>query len=416
MWMDEKVFIDLFAGSGGLSEGFLMNGFTPVAHIEKNNDSSDTLKTRAAFHYLKETGDIELYNEYLRGKINFDKLLSKVPKEILDTIINAEITEESLPSLFKKVDENLALAGHKEVDLIVGGPPCQAYSLIGRARDKYRMKDDPRNYMYRFYADFLRKYKPKVFIFENVMGLLSAGEGKLFLDVQNYFRKVGYDLVYKVLNARDYGVLQNRKRVILIGWSTGSHLKYPAMKPTTGTYVVNDLLIDLPPLRAGESPENVDYATKPTEYLKRYRIRSKDEILTQHITRPHNERDLEIYRRAIILWNREKGRLNYTDLPQEFRTHKNIDSFLDRYKVVAGDLAYSQTIVSHISKDGHYYIHPDIFQLRSLSVREAARLQSFPDNYYFEGSRTSAFAQIGNAVPPLLAESLAKSVGNMLKE
>jgi DNA (cytosine-5)-methyltransferase 1 len=188
------------------------------------------------------------------------------------------------------------------------------------------------------------------------------------------------------------------------------------MKPTTGTYVVNDLLIDLPPLRAGESPENVDYATKPTEYLKRYRIRSKDEILTQHITRPHNERDLEIYRRAIILWNREKGRLNYTDLPQEFRTHKNIDSFLDRYKVVAGDLAYSQTIVSHISKDGHYYIHPDIFQLRSLSVREAARLQSFPDNYYFEGSRTSAFAQIGNAVPPLLAESLAKSVGNMLKE
>lgn len=215
--MDEKVFIDLFAGSGGLSEGFLMNGFTPVAHIEKNNDSSNTLKTRAAFHYLKETGEIESYNEYLRGKINFDKLLSKVPKEILDTIINAEITEESLPSLFKKVDENLALAGHKEVDLIVGGPPCQAYSLVGRARDKYRMKDDPRNYLYRLYANFLIKYKPKVFIFENVMGLLSAGEGKLFLDVQNYFRKAGYDLDYKVLNARDYGVLQKRKRVILIG-------------------------------------------------------------------------------------------------------------------------------------------------------------------------------------------------------
>ena len=277
--MDEKVFIDLFAGSGGLSEGFLMNGFTPVAHIEKNNDSSNMRKTRAAFHYLKETGEIESYNEYLRGKINFDKLLSKVPKEILDTIINAEITEESLPSLFKKVDENLALAGHKEVDLIVGGPPCQAYSLVGRARDKYRMKDDPRNYLYRLYANFLIKYKPKVFILENVMGLLSAGEGKLFLDVQNYFRKAGYDLDYKVLNARDYGVLQNRKRVILIGWSIGSHLKYPAIKTTTREYVVNDLLIDLPPLSAGESPENVEYATAPTESQRGLIIQNNDTIM-----------------------------------------------------------------------------------------------------------------------------------------
>jgi len=141
------------------------------------------------------------------------------------------------------------------------------------------VKDDPRNYLYRLYANFLIKYKPKVFIFENVMGLLSAGEGKLFLDVQNYFRKAGYDLDYKVLNARDYGVLQNRKRVILIGWSIGSHLKYPAIKTTTREYVVNDLLIDLPPLSAGESPENVEYATAPTESQRGLIIQNNDTIM-----------------------------------------------------------------------------------------------------------------------------------------
>ncbi len=414
--MEQKVFIDLFAGSGGLSEGFLVSGFKPVAHIEKNIDSSNTLRTRSVYHALMETGDVELYNEYLTGKIKFDTVSSRIPNEVLDAVIRAEITEESLPTLFKRVDRNLALMGHRDVDLIVGGPPCQAYSLVGRARDKDSMKDDPRNYMYKLYAEFLKKYKPKMFIFENVLGLLSAGEGKLFLDVQNYFRRAGYDLDYKVLNAKDYGVLQNRKRVILIGWSDDSHLKYPNVKLTKGEYMVEDLLIDLPSLKAGESQTNWDYRMGPTEYLKRYRIRSKEEILTQHIARPHNDRDLEIYRRTINLWNKKKRRLHYADLPEEFRTHKNIDSFEDRYKIVAGDLEYSQTIVSHISKDGHYYIHPDISQLRSLSVREAARLQSFPDNYYFEGSRTSAFAQIGNAVPPLLAKSLAKSIENALRE
>ncbi len=414
--MEQKVFIDLFAGSGGLSEGFLVNGFKPIAHIEKNNDSANTLITRAAYYILKDRGDIELYNDYLKGKIKRNELLRIIPKKILNTIINAEISEESMQFLFKKVDKNLALTGHKRVNLIVGGPPCQAYSLVGRARDKYRMKNDPRNYMYRLYAEFLIKYKPEMFIFENVLGLLSAGEGKLFLDVQNYFKKAGYKLDYKILNARDYGVLQNRKRVILIGWSVDSKLEYPKINPNKGKYFVNDLLIDLPSLKAGENLTNLYYEREPTEYLKRYGIRSMDEILTQHITRMHNERDLEIYRRAITLWNKEKGRLHYTDLPEEFRTHKNIDSFLDRYKVVAGDLEYSQTIVSHISKDGHYYIHPDISQLRSLSVREAARLQSFPDNFYFEGSRTSAFAQIGNAVPPLLSERIANSVNSILKE
>ena len=143
-------------------------------------------------------------------------------------------------------------------------------------------------------------------------------------------------------------------------------------------------------------------------------------MLTQHVARPHTSQDKEIYKIAVRKWDSKKERLDYNDLPDHLKTHNNRHSFFDRFKVVAKDLSYSQTVVAHISKDGHYYIHPDIYQNRSITVREAARLQSFPDDYYFEGvkecaNRTAAFKQIGNAVPPLMAWEIAKLIKPLLQ-
>ena len=211
-------------------------------------------------------------------------------------------------------------------------------------------------------------------------------------------------------------VLENRKRVILIGWKKKNAFSYPSFKPKTQEYVINDIFSDLPELEPGQGNDISEYTGDPSECLKKTRIRSNENILIHHVTRSLNSNDREIYKTAIQLWNAEKKRLNYSDLDEKVKTHKNQKSFLDRFKVVAGNEPASHTIVAHISKDGHYYIHPDMQQLRSISAREAARMQSFPDNYYFEGSRTAKLTQIGNAVPPLMAEAIAKEIKTMLLE
>lgn len=408
-------FIDLFAGAGGLSEGFLRQGFEPVAHIEMNLYASQSLMTRTAYYHLKNEGKLDIYADYLLNKITREKLLSYLPYNIEDIVINKEITDESIDQIFDTIDQSLdRISGVKgKVDVLIGGPPCQAYSLVGRARDPYGKERDPRNYLYKQYVKFLNRYQPELFVFENVPGILSAAKGSLFEDVKSFMEEAGYEIEPKLLNAADFGVLQKRKRVILIGWKKGRGNLYPNFDKIKHHFSVDDILCDLPNLIPGK--ENNGYVGKPTEYLSKYGIREENDILTHHVTRVNNERDREIYRFAIKLWNSEQKRLRYTELPDSLITHKNLTSFLDRFKVVGADLPSSHTVVAHIAKDGHYYIHPDIDQARSLSVREAARLQSFPDNFFFEGPRTAIFTQIGNAVPPLMAEQIAVKVEEMLK-
>lgn len=409
-------FIDLFAGAGGLSEGFIRAGYEPIAHVEMDEAACYTLRTRAACNYLKENDGYEIYKQYLRGEINRDYLYSKVPAEILSSVINLPIGGDNNPKIHKAIEEQL---GKRKVDLIIGGPPCQAYSLVGRARRKDGMKGDPRNYLYVQYAKYLEKYQPKLFVFENVLGLKSAGSGIYLHNMEKLFEKKGYAMKLFTVEANNFGVLQNRKRVIIIGWHQQLKITLPDLEAIRShkKHTVKELLTDLPVIQAGEGKDKyIQYPKPSNDYLHESGIRNGIDILTQHIARPHTRQDKEIYRIAVEKMKTGE-RLSYTELPGYLRTHKNEHSFIDRFKVVNDKAAYSQTVVAHIAKDGHYYIHPDIKQNRSLTVREAARLQSFPDDFYFEGvkegkNRTAAFKQIGNAVPMLMAEKIARLLMN----
>ena len=413
-------FIDLFAGCGGLSEGFIQAGYAPVAHVEMNEAACFTLKTRMAYHWLKRNGKLADYCAYLRGEISRDEFYKNIPLQILDSVINEEVGEETLESLFEKIN---AAKGDGAIDLIVGGPPCQAYSLVGRASDKKHMKGDPRNYLFKFYIKFLEKYQPKCFVFENVIGLLSAADenGKKYLDMMKEgFKAAGYAVDHRVINTKELGVPQARKRVIIIGQRDVEEVEYPAVGGTEFDYTVNDMFAGLPHMKAGAHMEPFDIKVEGTgrEALEATSVLDEDVPVTQHQVRPNNKTDLEIYRRAVELWNKGK-RLSYEQLPKKLRTRTNLTSFKDRYKVVDGTAHASHTVIAHIAKDGHYYIHPDIKQNRSLSVREAARLQTFPDNYYFESGshqsgRAAPYRQIGNAVPVMLAKKIAEAMKGFL--
>ena len=419
---DKKLirFIDLFAGCGGLSEGFIQAGYTPVAHVEMNEAACFTLKTRMAYHWLKKNGKLADYCAYLRGEISREEFYKKIPSQILDSVINEEVGEKTLKSLFEKID---AAKGDGAIDLIVGGPPCQAYSLVGRARKS--MEGNPRNYLFRYYIEFLKHYKPKCFVFENVVGLLSAADkdGNKYLDMMiDGFKDAGYTTSYETINTKTLGIPQARKRVIIIGVRGKKKFKYPKMRGRPFKYTVNEMLDGLPALPAGgiAEPFDIKVSGDTKAALKATGVLDEAIPVTQHQVRPNNANDLEIYKRVVELWNKEHKRLSYDTLPARLQTHTNRKTFKDRFKVVASDEKVCHTVVAHIHKDGHYYIHPDIEQNRSISVREAARLQTFPDNYYFESSskrpgRAAPYRQIGNAVPVMFAKKIAEAMRGLLK-
>lgn len=410
-------YIDLFAGAGGLSEGFIQSGYQPIAHVEMNEHAAKTIETRIAYYYLKEKDQLKNYYEYEKRLMTRENLLKLIPEEELKSVINKEISEKTIKDIFQVIDTIKKEKGINQIDVIIGGPPCQAYSLVGRAQSSHMlipMDEDPRNELYKMYVQFLTKYQPRMFVFENVAGIKTARGGQAFKNLQMYMKRVGYEIDYHELNAYDFGVLQSRKRVIIVGWLKGSGYEYPKFDVIHNKAEVWDLLKDLPPLTPGQeaNEHTVKDMRKVKKYVKENKLRLKEDILTAHIARPHTAQDIEIYKRVINLWfeNNRHERLKYDDLPENLKTHRNRTSFVDRFKIVEGDMEYCHTILAHLSKDGHYFIHPDIDQHRSITVREAARLQSFPDNYYFEGPRTAQFVQVGNAVPPMMAKQIAEKI------
>ena len=388
-------FIDLFAGCGGLSEGFYRQGFKALAHVEIDHWACETLRTRMKFYGYKDYD-----KEVIEHDITSDDILERI-----DNVVNG-----------------------RTVDIIIGGPPCQAYSTAGRVRDGKRMASDPRNYLFESYVKILEYFSPKFFVFENVTGLLSAQVKnapifpKVLKALGNKYKVIGNPEVL-VHNTADFGVPQLRKRVIIIGVrkdidKSAEELYESIIKthwnPETlcnekkgkKRFVdVRQAIGDLPSVEPGQdaSTEDFDYPCN-NEFLKRI---GKPGIhpLMDHIARKHNDLDRERFQ--VMIHNHWSFGQLRREMPQYEHEHARV--FDNSYVVQWWDLP-SKTILAHIHKDGFQFIHPDEEQRRTFTVREAARIQSFPDDFEFKGSRGEKYKQIGNAVPPLFAEALAKSI------
>lgn len=396
-------FIDLFAGCGGLSEGFYKQGFNALAHVEIDHMACETLKARMRYYGYKDA----------------DK-----------TVLEADITSKDIVKRIRDI------VGDNEVDIIIGGPPCQSFSPLGKAKDENNMQDDPRNYLFEKYVKVLNYFKPKFFVFENVTGLLDTEvKGKqIFKTILKRLRR-NYKVLSNenviVLNAINYGVPQERKRVILLGVRRDLNIDpqdvYAAIEKThylpessekertgkTRYVTVREAIGDLPALHQGQGTKMMEYPNSYescNDYVKKIRT-PQDMVLRDHVARRNNEKDIERYK---VMAENHWNFLQLLDLRPDLG-HEKKRVFFNSYKVQWWD-APARTIIAHLYKDGNQFIHPDPVQGRSITVREAARLQSFPDDFVFEGSRTDQFKQIGNAVPPLLAEAIARGIRKMFEE
>lgn len=441
--------IDLFAGCGGLSEGFTQAGFKVIAQIEMDKWACETLRTRHLYHKLKEVKKSSLYKQFLRGYMSRDEILEKFPEianSINYAVIEAEFGKVKLEEILDKINETRKINGARRLNVVIGGPPCQPYSLVGRSRDPDRMELDGRHFIYEHYLEILGKLQPDFFVFENVPGLFTAtanGE-KIFSRMLEDFRSISpsyeiapsFDEYSKnprqyLLDSSAYGVPQKRKRVVFIGYREsllnqnpdGKDVFRKILKPLPSRYWgydVSSAIGDLPPLKPSKGNDQW-YGKYPQKAITPYQsmMRRSSPGILNHRARTHMGSDLERYKFFIEHHLNGNGAATLIDLinerPDLTPAHNNLDKFLDRFKVQWWNKPAS-TITAHIRKDGHYYIHPDINQCRSFTVREAARCQSFPDNFKFEGPRTEQFKQVGNAVPPMLAFIIARAIMGELRK
>ena len=399
-------FIDLFSGCGGFSEGFLQsNKYRALAHVEWELPMVNVLRKR-----LENKWNVSK-QEALKSVIHFD--IQKTKELINGRWSKTSIATYGPTNHTEIISKGLrGLCKEKKIDLIIGGPPCQAYSIAGRAQDAHSMKHDYRNYLFEAFVEVVSNFSPKMFIFENVPGMLSAkpGDELVIKRIFNAFDKIGYEILDSnnikeaKIDASLYGVPQKRKRVFIIGIKKGNNkLKeiYDSIKLFENTKNIQNLrsaIGHLPKFKSIIRNEKPIYIQLDKNYIK------------NHEPRYQNTRDIKIFRDWV--------RLNMNNLSAEEKkkyyfqmTGKKSNHI--KYRSLNWDKP-SQTIVAHLYKDGLMFIHPDQHQSRSITIKEAALIQTFPEDFDFCDTMGNSFKMIGNAVPPLLAKKIAEAIYKFL--
>ena len=387
----ELNFVEIFAAPGGLSLGFSMAGFCLLAAIDNDTNGAKTLSHNflEASVFCKDIR--ELHGEWLLNSVNMSR---------------------------------------GDVDVVVGSPPCQGFSTVGRVKIASLVKkgiwklencnprliDDPRNLLYKEFIRIVKEVEPKFFAMENVPGLKSYQNGNLVQEILSEFLAIGYRTDYRVLNAAEYGVPQQRKRIFFVGNRLGVENPFPEIthsiraapddcssdcRVLEKAVTVWAAIGDLPPLREGEGEEVTEYNCSPSNHYQEW-SRERSSKVFNHVARSHRQRDVDTFN-AMKLGDKWK---NLDPKYKDLYGYRD-DIFHDKFKRLWKDKP-SWTVTAHLHKDGYVYIHPT--QARTITVREAARLQSFPDRFRFMGARTHQFKQVGNAVPPLLARAVARAV------
>ncbi|QZO14772.1 DNA cytosine methyltransferase [Pseudoalteromonas piscicida] len=503
----EILVIDLFAGPGGLGEGVSScvheNGNKPFQigmSVEKEPSAHRTLTTRAFYRKIceRENGP-DSYNAYLNGQITRNELFERFPSEAQEAQQETLFTPHALGEHNTVIHERIRklVAAHGNYPkVVIGGPPCQAYSLAGRSRNAgildYKAEKDHRHFLYKEYLKVISIAQPDVFVMENVRGILSAKvDGEImFPRILKDLRAPGrvtkiasprykvFSLVVEaeypnnpsyddpsdyLIRSENYGIPQARHRVILLGVREDIARVPRTLMPREQQVTVEQVIADLPVLRSGFSKRKddikewekqvsknatrvkrllkkqfseagnldlkplknlprsaslpVNHPVAMSEYLVEWYRNNQPTCVLNHETRGHMESDLLRYAYSAAYTKLSKGvSPKSRDYPAELapdHENWNTGAHADRFRTQAANKC-STTVTSHISKDGHYFIHYDPQQCRSLTVREAARLQTFPDNYLFEGTRTQQYVQVGNAVPPYLAQQIGKVVIELL--
>lgn len=375
--MSKLKVVDVFAGCGGLSLGFKNAGYDICSHIEIDKKCCETIQENAS------------------------------PSE---KVLNVDITDHN--SYLKELKDSIPV----KLDGIIGGPPCQAYSIAGRNKEENKMDEDPRNFLFESFDFLLRELKPNFFIFENVTGMLSAKPFGIDINAQIYesFKNSGYHVRSNfkecVFDMSDFGIPQKRKRVIIFGIKKANFKNYKEVVESFYTEMnkkkegkkgtVADAIGDLPKL----FPQNISKRIS----------HSSNESFSEHEPRFHSERDIKIFR--LLAKDIETGNNKFTSveaLKRVYEKFTNKTSAVHKYYVLRWDQP-SNIIPAHLYKDGLRHIHPDSKQARSITVREAARIMTFPDNYKLEGSRGDRYKMLGNAVPPDFSEIIAKVIKKVL--